>query len=919
MESGITLLGGPGNDTLLWGTALIGGAGDDEMDGGDGATRYFIDPAEPGVDLIHDTGESREAYLNAYYGSLGIEDWGYRQAHGGRYALWGGEGEAGGGFFETREELEARLAEDGRTLEEALADGSVTYIEPLPEAPARSATDFAALPPAVEAGVIERDEVAFGPGVTAADLELAWGRIERASPDTGELLPYVTLDLAWGEGRGARLLIPRPEEPVGRGIETVRFADGASFSLAELIALAPEAPAFDPPADALYPFERGAGRVVIDDPAVTEIAFGEGIVPEMLSLTLGSLVIRVGDEGDELHFPRFDPEDAQGSAPFRRLRFADGTVMTYGALIERGFDLAGTPGDDVIAGTSVADRMTGGEGDDTLSGGAGDDVLDGGPGADRLVGGSGSDTYRFGRGSGEDQIEDFDPSGIDQDTLALGPGVSPDELLVTQEGSDLRLRLAAAEDTVTVHRGAEEGFGLEAVAFVDGTRWDAATLKDRVNDAPVLAQPLEDQHALEDRPFRFTLSLEAFSDPDAWDRLTYSATLVDGSALPAWLGFDPATRTFAGTPGNEEVGPYAIQVVATDRQGASVADEFTLLLPRSPDRVLEGTAAPERLLGGTGHDTLLGHGGDDGLEAGAGNDHLSGGAGADLLGAGSGEDTLHFFADARWSARYRALHAGSPGTPGTGLSVPLHGKGRTHDVFDGGEGFDTLRGTEEGDALFLDDPFSPGARPGPRLSGIERIALGAGDDLVDLTSETYAYGDVSIEGGEGRDTLWASSGDDRLEGGPGNDALSGGAGNDTLVGGTGDDRLEGGPGSDLYLFGRGHGRDRLFEQDATPSNTDTVRFLPGIAPEALWFRRSGHDLEVRLLGARDRLLVEDWYRGAEHRVERFETAEGRGLREAQVEQLVQAMAAFAPPPMGHAALPPRLEEALAPLIAANWQ
>ncbi|MGN2393602.1 hypothetical protein, partial [Pelomicrobium sp. G1] len=84
----------------------------------------------------------------------------------------------------------------------------------------------------------------------------------------------------------------------------------------------------------VYPFERGAGRVVIDDPAVTEIAFRAGIVPEMLSLPLGSLVIRVGNEGDELHFPRFDPRDAQGSAPFQRLRFAAGTGMTYGALIE---------------------------------------------------------------------------------------------------------------------------------------------------------------------------------------------------------------------------------------------------------------------------------------------------------------------------------------------------------------------------------------------------------------------------------------------------------------------------------------------------------------------------------------------------------------------------------------------------------
>lgn len=914
-----TLDGGPGNDALRDGSLLAGGPGDDVMNGGDGASRYRIDPNEPGVDLIHDTGESREAYLNAYYASVGIEDWEVRAAFGGQYLIGEPWSEVYWDVFETREALEAALAAEGLSVEEALASGYARYVEALPEPAAKSATDFGPIAAAVEAGWIERDVVALGPGVTAADLQLAWGCLERPSPDTGEVLPYVTLDLSWGEGRGVRLVIPRPDEPVGRGIETVRFADGSSLSLAELISLAPPAPPFDPPRVSAFTFERGAGRVVIDDPAVREIAFGAGITPEMLSLTLGSLVIRVGDEGDELHFPHFDPEDAQGSGPLDRLRFADGTVMTYGALIARGFDLPGTAGDDVIAGTSVADRIEAGEGEDTLLGGAGDDVLDGGPGADRLVGESGSDTYRFGRGAGEDQIEDFDPSGIDQDTLVLGPGVSPDELLVTREGSDLRLRLAGSQDAVTVRGGAEAGFGLEAVAFADGTRWDAATLSDRVNDAPVLAQPLEDQHALEDRPLRFTLPLEAFSDPDAWDRLTYSATLADGSALPAWLGFDPATRTFAGTPGNEDVGPYAIRVVATDRQGASVADEFTLLLPRSPERTLVGTAASERLVGGTGHDTLSGAAGDDVLEAGAGNDHLEGGAGADFLRAGSGDDTLHFFADARWSGRYRAFNAGSPGAPGSGQSVPLQGKGRSHDVFDGGEGFDTLMGTDRAEAIFLEDAFSPSLRGGPRLAGIERIILGAGDDVVDLTSSTYAYGHVSLEGGGGRDTLWASGGDDGLEGGPGNDALSGGAGDDTLMGGAGDDRLEGGPGSDLYLFGRGHGRDRLFEQDGTAGPTDTVRFLPGIAPEELWFRRAGNDLEVRLLGARDRLLVEDWYRGAEHRVERFETAGGPVLLAAQVDQLVQAMAAFAPPPMGQTTLPPDYRQALDPVIAASWQ
>jgi hypothetical protein len=65
--------------------------------------------------------------------------------------------------------------------------------------------------------------------------------------------------------------------------------------------------------------------------------------------------------------------------------------------------------------------------------------------------------------------------------------------------------------------------------------------------------------------------------------------------------------------------------------------------------------------------------------------------------------------------------------------------------------------------------------------------------------------------------------------------------------------------------------------------------------------------------------VEDWYRGAEHRVKRFETAGGQVLLEAQVKQLVQAMAAFTPSPPGQSALPPQYQQALEPVIAASWQ
>ncbi len=74
-----------------------------------------------------------------------------------------------------------------------------------------------------------------------------------------------------------------------------------------------------------------------------------------------------------------------------------------------------------------------------------------------------------------------------------------------------------------------------------------------------------------------------------------------------------------------------------------------------------------------------------------------------------------------------------------------------------------------------------------------------------------------------------------------------------------------------------------------------------------------------VIGTGDGLTVAGWYRGETWRVERFATADGRYLLDDQVAQLVDAMAAFAPPAMGETTLPPSLEEELQPVITVSWQ
>ena len=85
-----------------------------------------------------------------------------------------------------------------------------------------------------------------------------------------------------------------------------------------------------------------------------------------------------------------------------------------------------------------------------------------------------------------------------------------------------------------------------------------------VNDAPTLVNALDDQLATVGAQFTYEVPDDAFADVDG-ETPAYSATLDDDTALPAWLAFDPATKTFSGTP--DDVGTLAVKVTVTDAEG----------------------------------------------------------------------------------------------------------------------------------------------------------------------------------------------------------------------------------------------------------------------------------------------------------------------------------------------------------------
>ena len=104
-----------------------------------------------------------------------------------------------------------------------------------------------------------------------------------------------------------------------------------------------------------------------------------------------------------------------------------------------------------------------------------------------------------------------------------------------------------------------------------------------VNDAPFVNATIPNQNATEDSPFSFQFAANTFGDGDLGATFTYTATLADGSALPAWLNFDSATRTFSGTPANGDVGTISIRVTADDGAGATVSDTFDIQVANTND------------------------------------------------------------------------------------------------------------------------------------------------------------------------------------------------------------------------------------------------------------------------------------------------------------------------------------------------
>ena len=112
---------------------------------------------------------------------------------------------------------------------------------------------------------------------------------------------------------------------------------------------------------------------------------------------------------------------------------------------------------------------------------------------------------------------------------------------------------------------------------IRGTAVSTAT-----NTAPTVATVIPDQTAMAGAVFNYEFPSDTFADADAGDTLTYTATKSDDTALPLWLSFAAATRTFSGTPQAADVETLSVKVTASDGNGGSVSDTFDIVVSAAP-------------------------------------------------------------------------------------------------------------------------------------------------------------------------------------------------------------------------------------------------------------------------------------------------------------------------------------------------
>ncbi len=695
----------------------------------------------------------------------------------------------------------------------------------------------------VEAGfAADLDTLVFGAGIATTDLAVAY-----SSSQPHDLVVTV------GAG-GDQLILEDQLTPDGaNSIEQLLFADGTSWTIRDLIALAPSAAATSG-ADTLsgtyranviaagngndvltgrfgddnldggsgsdtfhYGLGDGNDRIHdsrhVDGGSTNTLVLGAGIAVADLLLArdladannirisfanaAGSILIDNQFYTTNYGFTLYDHG-------FDSIQFADGTQWTRATLIAQSILQASTARSDYVLGSRFGDTIAAAAGNDIAAAGDGNDVLTGGLGNDNLDGGYGSDAYYYALGDGDDRIWDSRfRDGGPTNVLHLGTGIAAGDLILERDlGHSLNLRITFAGQAGSILLDNQLDWnqygwtlyddGIDTIQFADGSSWSRAAII-----TELLAQG-------------------STAETDIVSGTRFEDTIAAGAGNNVLSGGDSAD-TLTGGLGNDNLdGGYGL-------------DSYHYALGDGNDRIIDSR-------------------------------HQDGGAVNTLhLGTGIAAANLILERDPGDTYNVRVTFAGQAGS--ILLDNQLYWTDYAYTRYD--HGIDTIHfadGTQLSRAALITELLDQGS-------------TGGSDYLLGTRfSET-------VSGGAGADILWTYDS------------------NDDLTGGLGDDNLDGGSGSDTYHYGLGDGHDRIHDdrhRDGGPTNTLVLG--PGIAAADLILDRDQADsnnVRITFANAAGSILLDNQlyvssYAGTQykHDIDVIQFDDGTSWNRTQIESAV---------------------------------
>jgi hypothetical protein len=231
----------------------------------------------------------------------------------------------------------------------------------------------------------------------------------------------------------------------------------------------------------------------------------------------------------------------------------------------------------------------------------------------------------------------------------------------------------------------------------------------------------------------------AFGSASGTSGVSYVQNVIGGAGADSLTG-DGSDNVFTGGPGKDIItGGGGLDTVAETRDADLTLTNTGLTVGGVPEDMLSGIEAA-RLTGGPANNTLnaLTFSGEAVLDGGDGNDTLRGGSGADVLIGGEGDDAMI----------------------GNGGSDQFTGGPGTNTITESGTSgdADTIVETCDSDFELTDTGlvWSEGkdqAGVGTFLGNIEKLDLTGGPGDNDFSISVGAGGSISVEGGEGYDSL----------------------------------------------------------------------------------------------------------------------------------------------------------------------